>query len=131
MGSLESVYELKDLCEIYVASESPGNENDWIGMLDEMCSLLNNNTNMSTVEYGEQIVQLICNNPNEFADTLTISAMRTDKIIGLVDAIEELCLHFNFLVIEFVKARKATKKITSNKVRYFTIVNSSNSSLST
>lgn len=112
MGSLESVYELKGLCEIYVASESSGNENDWIGMLDDMCGLLNNNTNMSTVEYGEQIVQLICNNPNEFADTLTISAMRTDKIMGLVDAIEELCLHLyenDELYKNFKSARNLTK----------------------
>jgi len=93
MGSLEVVYELKDLCEVYIGSEDVGYGPHWYGMIDEMCELLNNNIQMSTVEYGEQIVQLIGNNPNEYADVLTISAMRTDRIQDLVDNIETLSIH--------------------------------------
>jgi hypothetical protein len=62
-------------------------------MLDDMCNLLNNDTVLSTIECGKQIIQFIGNNPNEFEDLLTISSMRTDKITGLVDEIDELSIH--------------------------------------
>jgi hypothetical protein len=91
MASLECVYELKEVCEVYVASESSGHQNDWIGMMDEMCGLLDNN-NISTVECGEKIVQYIGENQNDNYDTLTISAIRTDKFSNFVNAFEQLCL---------------------------------------
>jgi len=93
MGSLEAVYELRNLCEVYVGSEDDGYGPHWYGMLDEMCRLLNNDTLMSTNDYGKQIVQLIGDNPNEFEQELTISAMRTERVTELVDAIEDLSIH--------------------------------------
>lgn len=92
MGNVESVYELRDVCDVYVGSESSGNENDWHGMIDDLCRLLNDETSMSTIEIGYRIVELICNNPNEFYDTLTISAIRTDFIVDLIDCFDALCL---------------------------------------
>jgi hypothetical protein len=62
-------------------------------MLDDMCHLLNNDTGLSTIECGKQIIQFIGDNPNEFEDLLTISAMRTDKIKALVNEIEALSIH--------------------------------------
>ena len=124
MGSLEAVYEVKDNCEVYVASESAGNGDDWYGMIDDLCDILNDNTTMDTVEIGERIVDLISNNPNEFHDTLTISAIRTDKIKELVENINELscylienevsCYH------NFLDARNQTKEFTFvNNTNYF------------
>ncbi|MBS3802773.1 MAG: hypothetical protein KGY65_08500 [Candidatus Thermoplasmatota archaeon] len=113
MGSLEASYEVKDNCEVYVASESTGYGTDWYGMIDDLCDLLDNNTTMSTIDIGEKIVNLICNNPNEFKDIMTISAIRTDKLNKLVENIEELssylieneesCYH------KFLSARNQTK----------------------
>jgi len=114
MGSLECVYELKDLCEVYVASESSGHQNDWIGTLDLMCNLLSDNHTLSTVECGEQIVQFICDNTNENYDTLTISAIRTDKMAPLVTAFEQLCLYLHndpeVVYEHLISARKQSKE---------------------
>lgn len=93
MGGIEAVYELRDYCDVYVSSESSGNGNDWYGMIDDMCELLNNRSDLSTVACGEQIVQLICDNPNEFYEDLTISAVQTDNIEALVSSFDDLCLH--------------------------------------
>ena len=114
MGSLEVVYELKDLCKVYIGSEDAGYGPHWYGMIDEMCELLNNNIQMSTVECGEQIVQLIGNNPNEYADVLTISAMRTDRITDLVDNIETLSIHLYENDDELYENLKSARAITKD-----------------
>jgi hypothetical protein len=114
MGSLEAVYELKDLCEVYIGSEDDGYGPHWYGMLDDMCELLDKNTSFSTIECGKQIIQFIVNNPNEFAELLTISAIEMDKITGLVGEIEELSIHlyknYDDLYDNFKSARALTKE---------------------
>ena len=92
-GSLELVYEVKEYCDVVIASESPGNENDWVGMFDEMCNFMSENTALSTIDCSEQIVDLIGENENEYYDTMTISSVRTDKIEDLVSSFNTLCLH--------------------------------------
>lgn len=114
MGSLEAVYELKDFCEVYIGSEDVGYGPHWYGMLDDMCEILNNNTILSTIECGEQIVQLIGNNPNEFAQELTISAIRTDKLTGLVDEIEKLSIHLYENYAELYENLKFARAITKD-----------------
>jgi len=114
MGSLEAVYELKDFCEVYIGSEDVGYGPHWYGMLDDMCEILNNNTLLSTIECGEQIVQLIGNNPNEFAQELTISAIRTDKLTGLVDEIEKLSIQLYENDGELYENLKSARAITKD-----------------
>jgi hypothetical protein len=113
MGSLEAVYELKDLCDVYVGHEDDGYGPQWYDMLDEMCALLNNDTSLSTIEYGEHIVNYIDNNPNEFEEELTISAIRTDRIEGLVDEIEKLSIilfeNDDVLYENLISARAVTR----------------------
>ena len=113
MGSLEVAYEVRDNCEVYVASESMGNGNDWYGMIDNLCDILNNNISMSNIEIGETIVDLICHNPNEFRDTMTISAIRTDKMNQLVDSIQDLSCYLiendDSCYHNFLAARNQTK----------------------
>jgi hypothetical protein len=113
MGSLEVVYELRDHCDVYIASEDDGYGPHWYGMLDEMCELLDSNPHLSTIEYGEKIVQLIEDNPNEFESELTISAIRTDKIVGLVDEIEKLSIilyeNDDILYENFKSAKNSTR----------------------
>ena len=92
-GSLELVYEVREYCDVVIASESPGNENDWVGMFDEMCEFMNDNTTRSTLSCAEKIVSLIGDNENEYYDTMTISAVRTDRIEYLVSSFESLCLY--------------------------------------
>ena len=113
MGSLEVAYEVRDCCEVYVASESMGNQNDWYGMIDDLCDMLNTNTTMSTIEIGRQIVNLICCNSNEFRDTMTISAIQTDTLSSLVQNIDALSKYLieqdDVIFTTFLSARNQTK----------------------
>jgi hypothetical protein len=114
MGSVEAVYELRDCCDVYVSSESSGNGNDWYGMIDDMCNMLNNQTTISTLDIGEQIVTLVSNNPNEFSDTMTISAVRTDTLVDLIKSFDRLCFFLNESdnksYRHLLKARNQTKQ---------------------
>jgi cysteine peptidase C11 family protein len=91
MGSLEVMYELKDYCDVYIASEDDGYGPHWYGMIDDMCEFMNANPDLSTIKIGEKIVQLIDDNPNEYKNELTISAIRTDKINSFFEAFMGLC----------------------------------------
>ncbi|MDG6219683.1 MAG: clostripain-related cysteine peptidase [Candidatus Thermoplasmatota archaeon] len=115
MGSLEVIYELKDYCDVYIASEDDGYGPHWYGMIDDMCDLINSNPDLPTVKIGEQIIKFIKNNPNEYRNELTISAIRTDKINGLFKSFNELCkyLYNNDALYQNVKsARNITKEFT-------------------
>ena len=97
MGSLEAVYELKDLVDVYIGSEEGSGYCYWAGTIDNICDMLNNETQLSNIEIGEQIIQLIEDLEDkpewyqpEWSDTLTMSAVRTDKITNLTDAINIL-----------------------------------------
>lgn len=112
MGSMEVIYELKEYCDVYIASEDDGYGPHWYGMIDDVCELMDSNPDLSTTEISEQIIQLIKDNPNEYENELTISAIRTDKITGLFKAFKSLCsfLYNNETLYQNVKyARNLTK----------------------
>lgn len=121
MASLESVYELRDVCDVYVASEATGNGNDWYGIIDNMCRLLNNEGNLSTIEIGNRIVNLIGKNPNEFYDSLTISAIRTDKIQNLTRSIDALSIK---LLGEYNESVTLCKSSINQSKKFYFIQNS-------
>ena len=114
MGSLEVVYELRNYCDVYIASEDDGYGPHWYNMLDEMCELFNINPQLSTIECGENIVRFIANNPNEFESELTISAISADKIDKLVDEVEKLSIilyeNDDFLYENLKSARNSTRE---------------------
>lgn len=114
MGSVEAIYELRDCCDVYVSSESSGNGNDWYGMIDDMNHMLNDQITASTVDIAEQIVTLIVNNPNEFYDSMTISAVRTDTLPDLIESFDRLCFSLNESDDQryqhLLKARNQTKQ---------------------
>jgi hypothetical protein len=91
MGSLEVMYELKDYCDVYIASEDDGYGPHWYGMIDDMCECMNTNPDFSTIQIGKQIVEFIHDNPNEYKNELTISAIRTDKINSIFETFKDLC----------------------------------------
>jgi len=114
MGSLESVYELRDCVEIYVGSEAgSGFDPDVIGPI---CNVLNNEFQLSNIEVGEKINDIYkeSSTDSEWFDMKTRSTIRTDKIEDLVISVNNL----SKILANNLTIQKAIKKIYS-KVESF------------
>lgn len=93
MGALESVYELRECVDVYVGSEEGSGYGYWYGTIAGICNMLNNNPDLSNIEIGEQIIQLITNN-TPGPDSITMSAIRTDKMEELANSIDTIAHDF-------------------------------------
>jgi hypothetical protein len=87
MGALESVYELKDCVDVYIGSEEGSGYGHWFGTIEGICNILNNTPDISNIELGEQIIQLI-NDNTPWPESITMSAVRTDRIVELTNSID-------------------------------------------
>ncbi|KAA0003474.1 MAG: hypothetical protein FE048_01480 [Thermoplasmata archaeon] len=87
MASLECVYELRNCVDVYVASEATSGYVVWEGIISPLCDLLDSSQNISNVEIGERIIKWMS---PKTGGGLTMSAMRTDKIDELAEAIDGL-----------------------------------------
>lgn len=118
MGSIESVYEIRDCVDVYIGSEELSSYSHWLAVIDDICEILNNETTLSNYEIGERIIYLIENNEEnypEWHENLTMSAIRTDKIEDLVESINNLSKNIIksklFTTISKIKtAKEITKK---------------------
>lgn len=89
MSSLEALYEVRDDTDVYVASEEVSGYIVWPYTITDMCTLLNNESGLSTVEVGARIIQSIQeNNPRDA--TLAMSALRTDTVSTVVSSMDTL-----------------------------------------
>jgi hypothetical protein len=93
MGALESVYELKDCVDVYVGSEEGSGYIHWLGTIAGISNILNNDPDLSYIEIGEQIIQSIANNTS-LPDSVTMSAIMTDKIEELVSSFDTIAHDF-------------------------------------
>jgi len=100
MGSLESVYELRDAVDVYIGSEELSYYLFWMGTTYDICVMLNNETDLNNYEIGERIIHYIETRyiQHFYGKELTMSAIRTDKIGELKDGIDDLVheIHDNF-----------------------------------
>jgi len=94
MGSLESVYELRDLVDVYVGSEDLAHTVWWDGICGDTNQLLTDNPGLSNDEIGTQIVDFYETQNNPLSNLLTVSAIKVDKIEALVNAIDALGQYF-------------------------------------
>jgi hypothetical protein len=94
MGALESVYELRECVDVYVGSEELSGYGHWYGTIEGICNILNNNPDLSIIEIGEHIIQLIKNN-TPWPESITMSAIRTDKM-------EELANSFDIIAQDYI-----------------------------
>jgi len=90
MGSIETVYELRDLVDIVIGSEDLAYTAGWNGVCGDTNQLLINTPDLSLEEIGRKIVNFFPENINPYSNKLTMSAIRTDKIAALVDALDQL-----------------------------------------
>ena len=94
MGALESAYELRDCVDVYIGSEAnSGYGYWWYGTIAGICNMLNNDPDLSNIGIGEQIIQLITNN-TQWPDSITMSAIRTDKIEELANSLDTIAHDF-------------------------------------
>lgn len=87
MGALESVYELRECVEVYIGSEELSGYGHWWGTIEGMCNLLDNESDLSNVAIGRQIIHLIENN-TPWPASITMSAIRTDKMEDLARSLD-------------------------------------------
>lgn len=89
MAAVESIYELRDCTDVYVASQEVSMYLYWMTSMENIRNLLDYNVNLSNVEIGQQIIEFI--EEDHVGDELiTMSAVRTDKIEELIVNIDSL-----------------------------------------
>jgi len=62
MGALESAYELRNCTDIYIGNEAGGDYSFWRFMTGDLCTLLNENPDISNVDLGKNIIRLMKKN---------------------------------------------------------------------
>ena len=104
MGAMEAAFELRELADVYIGSENRHTYEFWDEPMGDICRLLNATPDLSTIELGEIIVEMIWNesqNLPTFRPELTLSAIRMDKLDALADALDELSQAYSQNFTEF------------------------------
>lgn len=97
MGAVETAYELRDLADVYIASENRSTYTFWDEPMRDICQILNHTPDISTLDLAETVVDLIWDSGSviwNFRQGLTMSAVRMDKMDDLIQAIDELSLRY-------------------------------------
>ncbi len=90
MGSIEVVYELSGLVDVSVGSEDLGFMEWWDNVFDDMCTIVRDYPDIPTIELGNTIVEIIGDNPNQYSNYLTMSAIDVNRVPALVEAFNDL-----------------------------------------
>jgi hypothetical protein len=96
MGNFESIYNLRNYTDIYIASENQSGYVWWYGAMEDISNQINNNPNISNEDLAKSIIQFIVEHRNDFdvgsyLNTITMSAVKTDKLDLLCSEIDSLC----------------------------------------
>ena len=95
MANIEAVYELRNCTDVYVGSEETSGYRWWSNVIGPLCEMLNQNSDIGNIELGKRIIELIREQSYswpEKRDNFTMSAMKTDKMDELGEAIDSLSL---------------------------------------
>jgi hypothetical protein len=95
MSSIEAVYELRDLVDVVVGSEDLAYGSWFDGICGKTNQLLTDSAIISTEEVGVQIVNFFPEQNNPPQNKLTISALRTNKVVTLVNALDDLARYYS------------------------------------
>jgi hypothetical protein len=94
MSSIEAVYELRDFVDVFIGSEDLA----YMSWFDDICGdtnqLLTDSPNLSNEEIGIEIVNFFQESHNPPVNKLTMSALRTEKIESLAQAIDDLVRYY-------------------------------------
>jgi len=111
MGVIESAYELRNHVDVFVGNQEKTMFIYWIDAFDEICDVLNEQSNISTDELGKKIVEFVKNNVDTLyrhyfsqnwltlyqkiqysliTMTFTLSAIKSNKLENLTNSIDIL-----------------------------------------
>ena len=100
MGALESVYELRQCTDIYFGSENFSGYFAWMDAMEDISETLHNNPGISNHQFADSIIVFILQQQNSvwwqdwWSWDLTMSAIRTDRISELKDAVNAIALAY-------------------------------------
>ncbi len=95
MGCIESAYELRTCTEIYIGSEELSGYIYWMDLPGSLCTILNDEKQMTNMEIGKWIVEEITKDANDMTYyplrvLYTMSAIETKKTVDVAMAINQL-----------------------------------------
>jgi hypothetical protein len=120
MGAFESAYELRECTDVYMGSEGLSFYSFWTTVMGSISETLNANPNIQNYELARLIIDWMANDKNSYTllggmRYLTMSAVRTDRLRRLSDAIDELALGYMSDPERFRALVEAVRK----KITYF------------
>lgn len=123
MGAIEPAYELRDCVDVYIGSEETSGYIYWGDIMGPLCELLNKKTEISNIELGNVIIELIRENYASLPDgkeSITMSAIRCDRIEALAEAIDlfakDLSGELNISWEEIASALMATQSFADETI---------------
>lgn len=95
MGALEAAYDLREVTAFYVGSEATSGFIWWREPMRDLSALLESNPDISTLELANSTIDAIWEKRTlyegqEWYGSLTMSAVRTDRLEGLAERIDVL-----------------------------------------
>ncbi len=99
MGTFEGAYELRECTDVYIGSEGLSFYSFWKTVMGSISMELESNPNIPSHELGALIIDWIAENKTNYTmmggmQYLTMSAVRTDRLRRLSDALDELALAY-------------------------------------
>ena len=99
MGTFEGAYELRECTDVYVGSEGLSFYSFWKTVMGSISMELNSNPNIRSHELGALIIDWIAENRENYSmmggmQYLTMSAVRTDRLRRLGDALDDIALAY-------------------------------------
>jgi hypothetical protein len=96
MGALESAYQLRNCTDVYIGSEEISGYAAWIGIMGDVCDILNDSSDLSNVDIGEMVVDLVAANPywpshHDGAEWITMSAVESAKTNAVASQVDLFC----------------------------------------
>ncbi len=58
MGAVESAYELRNCTEVYIGNEDSGGYSYWRFMVEDLCTLINENPDISNINLGKELKKI-------------------------------------------------------------------------
>lgn len=93
MSNIEAVYELRDCVDVFIGSEDLAYLSWFNGVCGDTNQLLTSTPELTSEDVGTQIVNSFPKHKNPYSNKLTMSAIRTDKITALAQALDQLAAY--------------------------------------
>ncbi|UCG52428.1 MAG: T9SS type A sorting domain-containing protein [Candidatus Latescibacterota bacterium] len=127
MGAMESVYEVRECVEVYIGSEDLSGYVYWIGIMGDICDVLNDSESLSNEDIGKRIIEIVENNPAWSEDPRwkwsTISAMTTSGVtlaVQQLDVIAEYMSVHTALLLDNLETSRARTWLLGSGANYDT-----------